>query len=256
MAKICDFSLGGRVAVVTGGSRGIGRSIALGLAEAGAEVVVAARKRADLDLVVQEIEALGRQALPVECNVREREHLDNLLKATLARFGRLDILVNNAGTNPVFGPILDMEERAWDVVMNTNLKAVFLLSQAAARAMKERGGGGSIINVSSTGGLRASKGLGGYSVSKAGLIMLTRVLAAELGPYGIRVNAIAPAIIRTKFSEYLWKTPEVYEPAVKGTPLGRIGEPDETAGAVVFLASDAARYISGVVIPQDGGAGA
>ncbi|MBI3954219.1 MAG: SDR family oxidoreductase [Chloroflexi bacterium] len=255
MARIADFSLTGRVAIVTGGSRGIGRSIALALAEAGADVAVAARKRPDLDQVVKEIEARGRQALPVECNVREREHLENLVKATTDRFGRLDIVVNNAGTNPTFGPIVDMEERAWDVVMNTNLKAAFLLSQAAARTMKERGGG-SIINVASTGGLRASKGLGAYSVSKAGLIMLTRVLAAELGQYKIRVNAIAPAIIRTRFSEHLWKTPEIYEPAVKGTPLGRIGEPDETAGAVVFLASDAASYISGVVIPQDGGAGA
>jgi NAD(P)-dependent dehydrogenase (short-subunit alcohol dehydrogenase family) len=121
--------------------------------------------------------------------------------------------------------------------------------------MKERGGG-SIINVASTGGLRASKGIGIYCVSKAGLIMLTRVLAAELGEYKIRVNAIAPAIIRTQFSKYLWTTPEIVEPSIKTTPLGRIGEPDETAGAVVFLASDAASFISGIVVPQDGGQGA
>lgn len=254
MPKICDFSLNGRVAIVTGGSRGIGRSIALGLAEAGADVVAAARKRPDLEQVVKEIEALGRQALPVECNVRERPQLEALVKATTERFGKLDILVNNAGTNPVVGPLVDLEERAWDVVMNTNLKAAFLLSQAAAKAMRPHGG--SIINVSSAGGLRASKGLGAYSISKAGLIMLTRVLAAELGQYKIRVNAIAPAVIRTKFSEHLWKTPEASATAGKNTPLGRIGEPDETAGTVVFLASDAASFISGVVITQDGGAGA
>jgi NAD(P)-dependent dehydrogenase (short-subunit alcohol dehydrogenase family) len=134
MAKACDFSLAGRVAVVTGGSRGIGRSIALGLAEAGADIVVAARKKPDLDALVKEVEAKGRKALPVECNVRERAQLESLMKATMDRFGRLDILVNNVGTNPTYGPIIDAEERLWDTVMNTNLKSAFLLSQAAARS--------------------------------------------------------------------------------------------------------------------------
>jgi len=254
MSKVCDFSLVGKVAVVTGGSRGIGRAIALGLAEAGADVVVAARKHPGLDSVTGEILALGRQALPIECNVRQRPHLDNLVARTVERFGRLDILVNNAGANPAFGDLIDLEEPAWDVVMNTNLKAAFLLSQAAAKVMRDRGGG-SIINVASMGGIRYSKGLGAYGVSKAGLIMLTKVLAAELGKYRIRVNAIAPSIIRTGFSEHLWKTPEIAGPVLQRTPLGRIGEPEEAAGAVVFLASDAASYISGVVVPQDGGAG-
>ncbi len=253
MAKVANFELNGKVAIVTGGSRGIGRSIALALAEHGASVVVTARKAPDIESVVQEIESSGGQALGVEGNVRDTAGLEAIVQKTVGRFGRIDILVNNAGTNPVFGDILDLEERAWDTVMNTNVKAPWLLCKLVAKQMKEQGQGGAIINVSSSGGTRSSRGLGSYSVSKAALIMLTRVLAAELGRFNIRVNAIAPGIIKTEFSRALWDNPEILGPAMRTTPLGRVAEADETAGTVVFLASDAASYISGQTIVQDGG---
>jgi NAD(P)-dependent dehydrogenase (short-subunit alcohol dehydrogenase family) len=253
MAEVADFSLDGKVALVTGGSRGIGRSIALALAEHGARVVVTARKAPDIEAVVSEIRAAGGSAIGVETNVRDTTQLDALVHRTIAESGRVDILVNNAGTNPVFGDILDLEERAWDTVMNTNLKSPWLLCKLVVKHMVERGEGGSIINVSSAGGTRYSRGLGSYSVSKAGLIMLTRVLAAELGKHRIRVNAIAPGLIKTEFSRALWDNPDISGPVLRQMPLGRVADPDECAGTVVFLASDAASYITGQTIIQDGG---
>jgi dehydrogenase/reductase SDR family member 4 len=197
--------------------------------------------------------AAGGKALGVEANVRDAAHLDTLVNKTVERFGRIDILVNNAGTNPVFGDILDLDERAWDTVMNTNLKAPWLLCRLVVKQMRAQGEGGSIVNVSSAGGTRYSRGLGSYSVSKAGLIMLTRVLAAELGKDKIRVNAFAPGLIKTEFSRALWENPEIREPALRQMPLARVADADETAGTVVFLASDASSYITGQTIVQDGG---
>lgn len=246
------FRLDGRVAVVTGGSRGIGRAVALGLARAGADVVVASRKMADLEPVAEEIRALGRRALAVPAHLGRRPEVDRLFDATLEAFGRLDVLVNNAATNPVFGPLLDIEEEAWDRIMALNVKGYLLASQRAARAMAP-GGGGAIVNVASTAGLRASAGLGAYSVSKAAVIMLTRVLGRELAPLGIRVNGVAPALIETRFSEALWKNPEILSAYLKSTPLGRAGQPDEVAGAVVYLCSDASSYVTGQTLLLDGG---
>jgi len=253
MASVANFELNGKVAIVTGGSRGIGRSIALALAEHGASVVVTARKAPDIECVVAEIKAAGGQALGVENNIRDSAGLEALVNRTIEQFGRIDILVNNAGTNPVFGDILDLEERAWDTVMNTNVKAPWLLCKLVAAQMRKQGDGGAIVNVSSAGGQRYSRGLGSYSVSKAALIMLTRVLAAELGKDRIRVNAIAPGIIKTEFSRALWDNPDIVGPALRQMPLARVADADETAGAVVFLASDAASYITGQTIAQDGG---
>ncbi len=252
MARVADFSLDGKSAIVTGGSRGIGRSIALALAEAGARVVVAARKLPDMEGVVNEIRQRGGVAIAVETNVRESAQLENLVQRTIAEFGRIDILVNNAGTNPVFGGIESLDDRAWDVIMSTNVRAAWQLSKLCRPHMIANGGG-SIINVSSTGGLRPSFGLGCYSVSKAALIMLTRVMASEWGRQGIRVNCIAPGLIRTEFSRALWDNPQILENALRQTPLGRIGEPDEMAGTVVFLASPAASYIDAQVFAVDGG---
>lgn len=249
---MAQFSLTDRIALVTGGSRGIGRATALGLAKAGAHLAICSRKLPDLEEVASEITAQGRQVLPLSINVRNRDELGNLVQKTMEKFGRIDILVNNAGTNPHFGPIIDMEERAWDVTMNTNVKACFLLSQSVGKIMISQKGG-SIINVSSTGGLRASDVLGVYSISKAALLMLTRVLAVQLGKYGIRVNAIAPGLVRTEFSRGLWEDEARLENTVKRTPLGRIASPEEMAGAVVFLASDAASYVTGHVMVLDGG---
>jgi dehydrogenase/reductase SDR family protein 4 len=245
------FSLAGKVALVTGGSRGIGRAIALTFAEAGADVVVSARKLPDLEEVAKEIKAKGRKALAVASHIAKLEDSKNLIEKVKSEFGRLDILVNNAGTNPYAGPLIDAEEWAWDVTMNVNLKGPFLLGQMAAKMMKEQGGG-NIVNMSSAAGLRASN-LNIYSVTKAGLIMLTQVMAREWGQYKIRVNAIAPGVIETRLSEMLWKGPGG-EAAARGMPLGRLGVPDDVAGLALFLVSDASSYITGEVFLIDGGA--
>jgi NAD(P)-dependent dehydrogenase (short-subunit alcohol dehydrogenase family) len=246
------FRLDGRVALVTGGSRGIGRAVALALAQAGADVVVAARKAQDLDSVAEEVRSLGRRGLAVPAHLARRTDIDRLFESTLEAFGRLDVLVNNAATNPVFGPLADIEEDAWDRIMALNVKGYLLAAQRAARAMAPLRRG-VIINMASTAGLRASPGLGAYSVSKAAVIMLTRVLGRELGPLGIRVNGIAPALIETRFSEALWKNPEILDGYLKATPLGRAGQPEEVGGAVVYLCSDAASYVTGQTLLLDGG---
>ncbi len=250
--SVADFRLDDRVAIVTGASRGIGRSIALGLAQAGAHVALTARKQPDLDAVAHEIAALGRRALPLAGHMARRPDIDRLFETTLREFGRLDILVNNAATNPVFGPLIEIEEEVWDKVMALNVKGYLFAAQRAAKPMLAAGKG-AIVNVSSTGGLRAGPGLGAYSVSKAAVIMLTRVLAKELAPFGVRVNAIAPALVETRFSEALWKTPEILETYLKTTPMGRTAQPEEMAGAVVYLCSDAASYVTGEVLVLDGG---
>jgi len=250
---VADFSLAGKVAIVTGGSRGIGRSISIALAEAGADVCVAARKPESLEESVAAVQATGRKAIGVATNVRDGAALENLVAETKKQLGRIDILVNNAGTNPQFGGIADLEERAWDAIMNTNVKAAWTLSKLARAAMIEQGSGGSIINVSSTGGIRASGGLGGYSVSKAAIIMLTQVCAKEWGVDGIRVNCIAPGLIKTEFSRALWDNEAILENSTRTAALRRIGEPDEMAGAVVYFASAASSFTSGQTLIMDGG---
>ncbi len=250
---LADFSLQGKVAIVTGGSRGIGRSIAVGLAEAGADVAIAARKPEALTEARLAVEATGRRAIEVPTNVRVSDELRNLVDETRTRFGRVDVLVNNAGTNPVFGPIQELDERAWDVIMHTNVKAVHLLSNLAREAMLEHGEGGSIVNVSSVGGYRASDVIGGYSVSKAALIMLTQVQAKTWGADGIRVNAIAPGLIQTDFARALWEDDTTRRRSEAEAALGRIGQADEMAGAVVYLASAASSFVTGQTLVLDGG---
>ncbi len=245
------FSLDGKVALVTGGSRGIGRAIALTFADAGADVVVSARKLPDLEVVSEEIRAKGRKSLAVASHIAKIEESKGLVEKVKAEFGRIDILVNNAGTNPYNGPLIDAEEWAWDVTMNVNLKGPFLLSLLVARIMREQGGG-NIINMASGAGINPSS-LHIYSVSKAGLIMLTRCMAREWGQYNIRVNAIAPGVIKTRLSELLWKEPAVGERAARSNVLGRLGEPEDVAEAALFLASDASSYVTGVTIPVGGG---
>lgn len=245
------FHLPGKVALVTGGSRGIGRSIALGLAEAGSDIVLASRKLPDLEKVAQEITDMGRKALPVSANVRHLPEIDNLVKKAMDEFGHIDILVNNAGTNPVFGSVFNTEEPAWDVIMGLNLKGYFFLSQAVGKIMRDKGGG-SIINVASTAGIHPDIGLGVYSISKAGVIMLTQVLAQEWGQYNIRVNAIAPGVVKTKLSSLLWSTSEIREKVEDSTALGRIAEPEEMVGAVLFLVSEASSYVTGQTLVLDG----
>jgi dehydrogenase/reductase SDR family protein 4 len=249
--EIPSFSLKGKVALVTGGSRGIGRAIALTFADAGASVAISARKLPGLEEVAEEIKAMGGKCLPVASHVAKLEESKNLVETVKAEFGRIDILVNNAGTNPYYGPLIDAEEWAWDATMNVNLKAPFLLSQLVAKIMREQGGG-KIINTASVAGLRPSD-LNIYSVTKAALIMLTKIMALEWGQYNIRVNAIAPGIVMTRLSEALWKEPSVGEEAAKHTALGRLAEPEEMAGAVLYLASDASSYVTGETIAVDAG---
>ena len=249
--SVSQFSLDGKVALVTGGSRGIGRAAALGFAEAGADVAVASRKLPDLENVAEEIRGLGRKSLAVATHIGRMEDINNLVTRVKEEFGRIDILVNNAGSNPVMDLALDIEDRAWDTIMNLNLKGLFFLSQAVARMMKEQGGG-RIINVSSVAGLRAGT-LPVYSISKAGVIMATKIMAQEWAKYNIRVNVIAPGLLRTRFSEALWNNPEILKGAVSSTAMGRIGEPEEVVGTMIYLASDASNYVTGAVISVDGG---
>jgi dehydrogenase/reductase SDR family protein 4 len=246
-----DLSVEGKVALVTGGSRGIGRAAALGLAQAGADVVIASRKLPDLEKAANEINRLGRRALAVAAHIGKSEERTNLLSKTMDAFGRIDILVNNAGGNPVMDPALNIEERAWDSVMNLNLKGLFFLSQAVARVMKNQGGG-NIINVTSVEGITPSI-LPVYSISKAGVIMATKVMAKEWSIYNIRVNAVAPGLTKTRFSEALWNNPEILKEAMIRTPMARIAEPEEMVGAIVYLASDLSSYVTGQIIAVDGG---
>jgi NAD(P)-dependent dehydrogenase (short-subunit alcohol dehydrogenase family) len=248
---VAKFSLEGKVALVTGGSRGIGRAIALTFADAGADVVITSRKLPALEEVAEEIRGKGRKAIASACHVAHKEDSINLIEKIKSDLGRLDILVNNAGTNPYYGPLIDAEEWAWDATMNVNLKGPFMLSQLAARIMREKDGG-SIINMSSVGGLKVSE-LYIYNVTKAALIMLTKAMAKEWGQYNIRVNAIAPGIIQTRLSEVLWKDPKTGEAARKSMALGRLGVPQDVANVALYLASDASSYITGETIVVDGG---
>jgi len=247
------FRLSGKVALVTGASRGIGKAISLGMAEAGADLVLASRSLPDLEAVAQEINQMGRKTLVVSANLRHLTQIDNLVAKAIDEFGHIDILVNNAGTNPFFGSVFDIDDRMWDRTMGLNLKGYFFLSQAVGRVMRDKGCG-SIINIASEDGINPGLGAGAYSISKAGVIMLTRVLAQEWGQYNIRVNTIAPGVIRTQFSEALWKNPVIrLERTENNTALGRIAEAEEIVGAALFLASNASSYMTGQTILLDGG---
>jgi NAD(P)-dependent dehydrogenase (short-subunit alcohol dehydrogenase family) len=246
------LSLEGKVVLVTGGSRGIGKAIALTFADAGADLAISGRKQASLDEVASEIRATGRRALAVAAHNREPEDLRQLIEKVKAEYGRIDILVNNAATNPVMAALLDTDEKVFDTIMNTNLKGYFLLSQMAARMMIAQGGG-YILNISSIGGLTPDKGLGVYCISKAAINMLTRALAIELGEYNIRVNAIAPGVVQTRFSQALWSNEPLMQQEMEHMPLKRIAQPEEVARMALTMVSSAAGYITGQVIVMDGG---
>jgi NAD(P)-dependent dehydrogenase (short-subunit alcohol dehydrogenase family) len=250
-----NFQLTERVAIVTGASRGLGSAIAEGLAEQGARVVLSSRKQDDLDREAARLnERFPGSAAAIAAHAGRQDDLRRLVDATLERFGRIDILINNAGTNPYFGPLIDADPAAWDKTFEVNLRGYFLLTQLVYRAWMEQHGG-AIVNIASTGGIRPSVGLGVYDVTKAGVIMLTRQLARELGGR-VRVNCIAPGLFRTRFAEALWSNEAVLERVVQSNPFGRIGEPEEIAGAAVFLVSDAASYVNGQVLVLDGGTSA
>jgi NAD(P)-dependent dehydrogenase (short-subunit alcohol dehydrogenase family) len=249
------FHLDGKVAIVTGASRGLGAEIARGFVEHGASVVLSSRKQADLDAVAAGLDRIRPgSAIAVAAHAGRPDDLRQLVDTTMERFGRIDILVNNAGTNPYFGSMIDAELAAWDKTFEVNLRGYFALTQLCYRASMEANGG-AVLNIASTGGIRPSRGLGVYGVSKAGVIMLTRQLASELEGK-VRVNCIAPGLFKTRFAEALWSNQEIVRRVLEDNPMGRIGDPSEIAGPAVFLCSYAASYVNGQVLVLDGGGSA
>ena len=247
-----SFSLEGKVAIVTGGKKGIGKAIALAFAEAGADVAVCSRTLEDGELraVANEIQRLGRRSLAIQADISHKTDVDNLVKRVMDEFGVINILVNNAGIL-IKGPFLEFSEDAWDKTINTDLKGYYLCSQAVGKRMVEQKGG-NIINLSSALAVKPLENHGAYSIAKAGVVMLTRVLARELGKYNIRVNAIAPSLVKTELTD-TWTDPERLKRAEAEIPLGYVAEPSEVVGPALFLASDASSYITGHTIILDGG---
>ena len=247
-----DIALSGKVALVTGGSRGLGRDMALAMAEKGAQVAICGRKKENLDQAVQEFRNRGLDVLAQSANVGRSDEVKTLFNALGERFGRLDILINNVGTNILTPSVVEADEGLWDKIIQTSLKSAFLVSRQAVPMMKQ-GGGGKIVNISSIAARKATRGMGIYCVAKAGLEMLTKVLAVELAPDGITVNAVAPCMVKTKFSEPLWSNDGIYNEIIKTIPVGRIAETGDVVGAVLFLVSDLSEFVTGEVITVDGG---
>ncbi len=248
---IPSLSLEDKTAIVTGGGTGIGRSIALEFAKAGADVVVSSRKLANLEKVAEEIKALGKRSLAVQTDITRKTDVDNMVQRVMDEFGRIDILVNNAGIY-LKAPLLELQEDDWDRIIDTDLKGYYLCCQAVGRRMVDRKRG-NIINIASDAAMKAYPNVGAYCIAKIGVVMLTKVLALELASYNIRVNAIAPGFIRTKMSEPMWSDPEALKQWEAKIPLGRIAELGEIIGPALFLASDASSYITGYTILMDGG---
>ncbi len=247
-----DYQLQDKVALITGASRGVGQAIAEAYASEGAKVVLASRKQSGLDEVANRILANGGEALPVATHTGDKNAIIKLMGEIKTVYGGVDILVNNAATNPHFGPILTADERQWAKILDTNLVGYFRMAQACVESMQVRGSG-VIINIASVAGKIPLPGLGVYCVSKAGVLMLTKVLAAELAKENIRVNAIAPGFVKTRFSSALWDNPIIEDAMIKTIPQRRIAEPQEVIGAALFLASDVSSYVTGETIVIDGG---
>jgi dehydrogenase/reductase SDR family member 4 len=246
------FDLSGRVAIVTGSTRGIGKSIAEELARAGARVAVSSRKQDACDQVRAEFEQQGFEVLARPCNVSRKEELQALVDAAGAKWGRVDIVVANAASNPYYGPLTGISDDAFDKIVTNNLKSVLWLAGMTLPGMAGRGSG-SFIVVGSIGGIKANTVIGAYGMSKAADHHLVRNLAAEWGPKNVRVNAIAPGLVKTEFARALWEDETRAAERVSNTPLRRLGEPRDIGGIAVFLASDAAAFITGQVIVADGG---
>jgi NAD(P)-dependent dehydrogenase (short-subunit alcohol dehydrogenase family) len=246
-----SFRLTDRVAVVVGAGRGIGRTLALGLADAGAHVVVSSRTLGELESLADEIRAMGCRALVVTADVTKISDVQALADATLAEFGRVDILVNNAGMN-INEPVLDVTEEHWDRILDTNLKGLFFCCQVFGRVMVEQRQG-KIVNVGSTFGLVGYEQRSAYAASKGGVTQLTKVLAIEWAPHNVNVNAIAPTATHTPMNAALFADPEWRAEVLRRIPMGRYCEPEDLVGAVVFLSSDASDLVTGVTLPIDGG---
>jgi NAD(P)-dependent dehydrogenase (short-subunit alcohol dehydrogenase family) len=247
------FDLCGKVALITGATRGIGKAIAEAMAQFGAKVVISSRKAEVCDDVAATIRAGGGEALAVPCNVSHEDQLDGLVSRVLDQWKKIDVLVCNAAVNPHFGPMVEASSEVYDKIMDTNVKHVLGLCNRVAPQMASRREG-AIIIISSIGGFKGHRRMGLYALSKAAEMQLARNLAVEWGRANVRVNCIAPGLVRTDFARVLWEDPDILRRTLRGYPLGRIGEPDDIAGAAVFLASRAAAFVSGQVLVVDGGA--
>jgi NAD(P)-dependent dehydrogenase (short-subunit alcohol dehydrogenase family) len=245
------FDLTGKVAIVTGGGKGIGRAIALGLAGAGAKVAIAARTATEIEAVAQEIRSKGGEAIAQVTDVGLNDQVEALVKATVQAFGRIDILINNAARS-FLRSLFDLREDGFDKIFDTNVKGTFLLSRSVAKVMKEQGGG-RIVNITTVGAVRGGAGMGVYHASKAAVKMLTMCMAVEWAPYNILVNAIGPALTKTHFSRPIWSNPEVERQIAARIPMGRLAEPEDIVGAVLFMCSDSAAFITGQSLYVDGG---
>lgn len=246
------FDLTGKVALITGSTKGIGKAIASRMAEQGARVVISSRNQDACEEVAEAIRNAGGEALAIACNINYKEQLENLVVRTQEQLGDIDVLVCNAALNPYYGPSQDIPDAAFDKVMHANIGSVHRLCQLVIPGMAGRGGGAVVI-VSSIGGLKGTDKLGAYAISKAADMQIARNLAVEWGPKNVRVNCIAPGLVKTDFARALWENPETYAATVRHYPLRRIGEPDEIAGAAIFLASDAGSFTTGQTIVIDGG---
>lgn len=246
------FDLSGKVALITGASRGIGEAIAFAFTQAGAKVVLISRKQGILDGVAKRIREAGGEALPLAAHTGDPAAISSVVEKGISTYGGIDVVVNNAATNPHFGPILTADDSHWDKTLDVNVKGYFRVAKACVESMKSRGAG-KIINMASVAGLEPQPMMGIYSVSKAAVLMLTRVLAAELAQFNIQVNAIAPGFVKTKFSSVLWRDPQINNAILKRIPQKRMAEPDEIAGLAVYLASPSSSFVTGSIFSIDGG---
>lgn len=252
MTMGANFDLTGKVALITGGSRGIGLAIAEAYVAAGAKVVIVGRKQETLDEAVRSLQHNGGDAIGIAAHTGDSAAVTALVERVADHFGGIDILVNNAATNPHFGPFLTAEDSHWDKILDVNVKGYFRVARACVPTMRERGGG-KIINMASVAGLEPQPMMGVYCVSKAAVLMMTEVLAAEVAADNIQVNAIAPGFVKTKFSQVLWSTPAIHDKLVNAVPQKRMAEPAELAGIAVYLASAASSFTTGATFVIDGG---
>ena len=246
------LSLAKKTAIVSGGSKGIGKAVAMKLAQAGANVVICSRKKENLDSAVNEAESNGLTLIPIECNTSNNESIQSVVDHTLEKFNGVDILVNNAAANPYYGPILNSEDSHWDKIFDVNVKGYFNFAKACSKTMIANNSG-KIINVASIAAKTPLEGLGVYNISKAAVVMLTKVLAKELGEYNINVNTLAPGLIKTDFSKALWENEETHNKIVKSIPQGKMGSPDDISGMALYLASEASDFVTGSIFTVDGG---
>ena len=246
------LDLNNKTAIVSGGSKGIGKAIATKLAQAGANVVICSRKKENLDSAVNEAELNGLTLVPIECNTSNKESIQSVVKDTIEKFDRVDVLVNNAAANPYYGLILNSEDSHWDKIFDVNVKGYFNFAKACSETMIANNSG-KIINVASIAAKTPLEGLGVYNISKAAVVMLTKVLAKELGIHNIQVNTLAPGLIKTDFSKALWENEDTYNKIVKSIPQGKMGSPDDISGMALYLASEASDFVTGSIFTVDGG---